>query len=593
MKRLSLKWRLMLAAAATLVPVLLLLGLFIHLSSRSHMLDVATDNLRGQALLAAREISASLEAKARPFIADSLADALSRAIERRVTVIDSLGRVLGDSDEDSAGLALMDSHLGRPEIRGASTRGWGYAIRYSHTLKRDMIYLAVPVYSNGIRWGYCRVAWPMSAFYSYQKHLVVIVAFGLLASGLLLFLAFGRIWRSTLKDIGRVEQAAQRLIGGDLSARSPTGLCSPEIEKISLTLNRMAGSWDHASRELGDRNTKLSAILSGMSEGVVVLDGQQRVSLVNRAAEDMLGLKGQATGRILLELVRHPGIQDLVQGRMEELEIEHHDRYFLVRASSLVAQTGMVVVLTDVTRLKRLEQMRRDFVANVSHELKTPLSAIIGFIEALRDGAKDDPRNRDDFIERIRKQSDRMARLVDDLLELSSLESAAVKLSPVSVTAKALAEKTSEIMAQAATVKKQDICISDSPQWACLVELDEQRIIQALGNMLDNAIKYSPEGSKIELDCRIKQGFLEISVSDQGPGISAEHLPRLFERFYRVDKSRSRELGGTGLGLAIAKHIVELHGGTVGVESEMGRGSRFWLALPLAEKTGGGTAEKP
>lgn len=587
MRRLSLKWRLMLAAAATLVPVLLLLGLFIHLSSRSHMLNVATDNLRGQALMAAREISASLEGKPRAFEADSLADAISRIVERRVTVIDSLGRVLGDSDEDPAGLALMDNHLGRPEIRGASSHGWGYAIRYSHTLKRDMIYLAVPVMSQGRRWGYCRVAWPMSAFYSYQKHLAAIVALGLLASGLLLFLAFGRIWRSTLKDIGRVEQAAQRLIGGDLSARSPTGLGSPEIERISLTLNRMAGSWDDASRELGDRNLKLTAILSGMSEGVVVLDGQQRVSLVNRAAEDMLDLKGQATGRILLELVRHPGIQDLVQGRMEDLEMEHHGRHFLVRASSLLAQSGMVVVLADVTRLKRLEQIRQDFVANVSHELKTPLSAVIGFTEALRDGAWESPPTRDDFIERIRKQSGRMARLVDDLLELSALESKGARMDAAPVKALSLAEKAVDNLSQAARTKGQEISISSSPDWGSLVSADEPRIVQALGNMLDNAVKYAPEKTAIELDCRRQQGMLEISVSDRGLGIAAEHLPRLFERFYRVDKSRSRELGGTGLGLAIAKHIVELHGGKVGVESELGRGSRFWLALPLAEKSGG------
>lgn len=587
MRRLSLKWRLWLAAAAVLIPVLILLGIFIHLSSRNYMLNVATDNLRGQALLVAREISACLEAKARPFDADSLADAISGVVERRVTVIDSLGRVLGDSDEGAVGLAAMDNHLGRPEIRGAAAHGWGYAIRYSHTLKKDMVYLAVPVISAGRRWGFCRVAWPMSAFYSYQKHLAAILALGLLASGLLLFLALGRLWHSTLVDIGRVEQAAQRLIGGDLSARSPTGLGSPEIERISLTLNRMASAWDEAARQLRDQNLKLTAVLSGMSEGVLVLDGQQRVSLVNRAAEDMLGLKGQATGRILLELVRHPGIQDLVEGRTDDLEIEHHGRHFLVRASSLVSQAGMVVVLADVTRLKRLEQMRRDFVANVSHELKTPLSAVIGFTEALHEGAGDALKTREDFIDRIRKQSARMARLVDDLLELSALESQGALTNAVPVKALTLAEKSVDNISPAARVRSQEISISGSPDWGLLVTVDEQRIVQALGSMLDNAVKYSPEKTRIEMDCRRQGDMLEISVSDQGPGIAAEHLPRLFERFYRVDKSRSRELGGTGLGLAIAKHIVELHGGKVGVESDLGRGSRFWMALPLAEIKGG------
>jgi two-component system phosphate regulon sensor histidine kinase PhoR len=427
----------------------------------------------------------------------------------------------------------------------------------------------------------------MSAFYSQQKNLAAIIALGLLASGLLLIAAFGRLWRNILADIRRVEQAAQRLIGGDLSARSPTGLGSPEIESISLTLNRLAESWDGAARELGDRNLKLSAILNSMSEGVVVLDPDLRVSLVNRATAEMLGFQGDVSGRLLIELIRHPGVKELLVGSIEELDFEHGDRHFLARASTLVSQRGLVVVLADITRLKRLEKVRRDFVANVSHELKTPLSAVIGFTEALRDGAGETPQTRGDFIERIRKQSARMARLVDDLLELSALESQEARTDAVPVKAISLAEKAVENLSQAARDRTQEISISGSPVWGSLVAADEQRIVQALGNMLDNAVKYSPEGTEIGLDCRLKEGMLEISVSDHGPGIAAEHLPRLFERFYRVDKSRSRELGGTGLGLAIAKHIVELHGGKVGVESELGRGSRFWLALPLAEKNGG------
>lgn len=586
MKKLSLRWRLMLAAAAIVLPAMLLLGVFIHLSSRRYMLDVATDNLRGQAQLAARQISGLLARTQGGIDADSLADSIGAVIGRRVTVIDSTGRVIGDSDMDAAGLAGMDNHLGRPEIREAGLRGWGYSIRYSHTLKKDMVYLAVPIILQEKRWGYCRVAWPMSAFYSHQKSLAAIIVLGLLASGILLMAAFGRLWQNIITDIGRVAQAAQRLIEGDLSARSPTGLGSPEIERISLTLNRLAESWGSTSRELGDRNLKLSAILNSMSEGVVVVDAEHRVSLVNRAFAEMLGLQGDVSGRLLLELIRHPGVQELLAGDLEELVFEHGGRHFLARASSLVSQRGLVVVLSDITRLKRLEQVRRDFVANVSHELKTPLSAVIGYLEALQDGTADSPEVRNDFIRRLRLQARRMARLVDDLLDLAVLESSTVSLSKDLVHAKILAEKAADNLAPTASAKGQKIVLADSEHWQTPVPGDEPRLVQALSNLLDNAVKYSPEGSAITIDCHLQNGFLVFSVNDEGPGISDEHLPRLFERFYRVDKSRSRELGGTGLGLAIVKHIVELHGGRVGVESRPGRGSRFWISLPLADRIG-------
>jgi len=590
-RNLSLKWRLVLAAAAIIGPVLLLLGLFIHLNSRSHMLDVATDNLRGQAQLAAREISGLLARPPHRINSDALADSISAAIGRRVTIIDGSGRVLGDSDEDEAGLAAMDNHLGRPEIRGAGLNGWGYSIRYSHTLKKDMIYLAVPVVVGGRNWGYCRVAWPMSSFRAHQRSLAGILLLGLAASGTLMLLLMGSLWRRAVKAIGQMERTAGAIIGGDLESRAPTNLGIPELDRISRTMNGLAESWSRTAAELRDRSLKLSAILEGMSEGVVVLGHDQRVALINRFAAGLLDAGGDAVGRSILEIIRHPGVKDLLEGQIEELDFEYRGRHLLAHASPLASGAGTVVVLADVTRLTSLERVRRDFVANVSHELKTPLAAVVGFTEALRDGAKDKAGTRDDFIERIGKQSARMTRLLDDLLELSSLESEGVRMDAAPVEARALADKAVENLSQAAQARGQKVSVSDSPGGSALVMADEQRIAQALGNMLDNAVKYSPEGSRIEMDFRRQGGMLEISVSDPGPGIASEHLPRLFERFYRVDKSRSRELGGTGLGLAIAKHIAELHGGKAGVESELGRGSRFWLALPLAGKTGGEASE--
>lgn len=581
MIRPNLRWRLFGIAVLLLAPILLLLGLFIHLLSRRQMLEVATDNLRGQALLVARDVSAFLSPPPQPREIDSLADVISAAIDRRVTIIDSTGKVWGDSDEDSTGLAHMDNHIGRPEIIGASSRGWGYSIRYSHTLGKDMIYLAVPIRTERQRWGYCRVAWPMSAFYTHQRHLAMIMLGGLIACGLLLLVAFSWLWRSIIKDIEKIRWIAQRLIGGDLSARAPTNLSSPEIEEISLTLNRLAESWAAATFELEDKNHKFSAILNGMSEGMIVLDQRQRLILANRAAEDMLGFKRDAVGRLLLELIRHPRIQELAEGRIAELYFDIGGKHLVAHSSILPSHSGTVLVISDITRLKRLERTRQEFVANVSHELRTPVAAIVGLVEAILDGTVEGPMQRD-YLERISRQAERMSRLINDLLDLSSLEAEEIKLNLVRMPARRLAERALETFALPAQRSGHRLSFMESEGWELEVMGDENRLSQALGNMIDNALKYSTPDRPVAIAAEAKEKHLVISVSDQGPGIASEHLPHLFERFYRVDKSRSRELGGTGLGLAIAKHIVELHGGTVGVESSLGKGSRFWISLPLA-----------
>ncbi len=592
MKKLALSWRLLLGSLGIIAPILLVLGLFFHLSSRYYMLDVATDNLRSQARLAAQQISWRLESGLRPQAIDSLADAVSRIIERRVTVIDSLGQVLGDSEADSLGLAAMDNHLGRPEFRGAASRGWGRSIRFSHTLGRDMIYLAVPVTVRDHIWGYCRIAWPMSAFYIHQSNLALSMLLALAGSALLLLLLLSRLWRDIVHSIIRLEQTAQRIIAGNLSARAPTNLGMPEMVRISKTINQLVESWDHTAQQLSQQNLRLSAILEGMTEGVLVLDEQHRLALFNRRAAEMLGLAEGASGRSMLEIVRHPKIRDLLEGQIQDIDFDREGRHYLAQAAHLSSGRGTVVVLADITRLKNLEQMRRDFVANVSHELRTPLTSIVGFLEAMEDQGYD-PKKCRHFAARIKRQAQRMSRLVEDLLLLSSLESPGVELNRSSSAARTIAERAMEDLTPAASDKRQQVVLLDSRDWNTALWGDEPKLVQALSNLLDNAIKYSPEKTRIDLDCRRQGSMLEISVTDQGPGIAAEHLPRLFERFYRVDKSRSRELGGTGLGLAIVKHIVERHGGKVGVESELGRGSRFWMALPLAEKNKEAASENP
>jgi two-component system phosphate regulon sensor histidine kinase PhoR len=328
----------------------------------------------------------------------------------------------------------------------------------------------------------------------------------------------------------------------------------------------------------------LEAVLNGMSEGVIVVDTENRVKLINPAAAAMCGVpQDQAAGKLLLELVRQPVMEGLVTGRAERAEIEISGRMLLVHASRLSKQpAGLVLVLLDISELKRLEAVRRDFVANVSHELKTPLSAVVGFTEALQDGAKNDPIQRDDFLGRIHRQSARMAAIVDDLLALTGMETQGIQIERRQVKVRVLIEKALDAISQQARARGIQLAVPPDPAQEQIVSVDEDKLIQALVNLLDNAVKFSPSGGAIGISAAREADGVRISVSDDGPGISAEHLPRLFERFYRVDQSRSRELGGTGLGLAIVKHIVELHGGKVGVDSIVGNGSTFWVLLPCA-----------
>ncbi|MDP2806765.1 MAG: ATP-binding protein, partial [bacterium] len=247
----------------------------------------------------------------------------------------------------------------------------------------------------------------------------------------------------------------------------------------------------------------------------------------------------------------------------------------------IINPRGWVLVSSDITRLKMLERIRKDFVANVSHELKTPLSAITGFSEALRDGALNNREQLEDFLGRIHAQSLRMSKLVNDLLELSAIESGNYALNKIPSSAGSLMEKAVDNLRSQIT-EKSHLVQTDDKTGQDLVPMDFEKMASALGNLLDNAVKYAPQKSRIDLAAEIRENALTLSVSDNGPGISRENLPRLFERFYRVDRARSREMGGTGLGLAIVKHIAELHGGSAGAESVLGKGSRFWVKIPLA-----------
>jgi two-component system phosphate regulon sensor histidine kinase PhoR len=397
--------------------------------------------------------------------------------------------------------------------------------------------------------------------------------------------------RDLVGPIHRMMEIARRLSGGKLGERveAKTG---DEIAEFATLVNQMAQELEIKVNTLSEERTQLSAILSSMVEGVMVLDCRGNILLVNTAFERMFHLGGQkAAGRLAMEVLRHYPLIELIKtildtqtSQSQEVVIQAgQERVFQVQVSVAPncreQEVCAVLVFHDITEIKRLERVRKDFVANVSHELRTPLTAVKGYIEALLDGAKDDPKQCLEFLQILQKHANRLNNLITDLLVLSQIESGKYHWKQEQVKAAEIVDRAISVLKPIAENKKQSISVLLPSDLGPLVG-DPEKLIQVLINMLDNAIKYTPDHGKIGLEVRQAGDAIEISVSDTGIGIPKKDLSRIFERFYRVDQARSRELGGTGLGLSIVKHIIEAHGGKVSVESELGKGSRFVLTLP-------------
>ncbi|MDD5209961.1 MAG: ATP-binding protein [Elusimicrobiales bacterium] len=390
-------------------------------------------------------------------------------------------------------------------------------------------------------------------------------------------------------QFGEIITGSKRFAAGDFDYRIPAG-SSGELRKLSETLNYMAGEISVKMREAELRRLELEAAFRDMSEAILITDGAGVITRINPRARLLMGVKDfDAEGMRLSGLSGGPelssaAIKALTSGLPVYFEMEPASfpgTVLSVSASPIIDNGvigGCVLVARDITGPRKLEAMRRDFVANVSHELKTPLTAIRGCAETLLDGALEDKEHGPGFARSICEQAVRLDKLVDDLLKISYAESGQASLEKAPVELKALAEDISGGMS--AILGKKKLSLANLIPAGLSVSADRDKLSQVLINLLDNAAKYDREGGRIEISAAPQEAFVKVSVRDTGPGIPAEHLPRIFERFYRVDKARSRELGGTGLGLSIVKHLVELHGGAVGVESAEGRGSAFWFTLP-------------
>ena len=525
---------------------------------------------------------------------DALCKHMGEMGNARFTVVLLSGRVIGDSAEDPA---VMDNHADRPELRSAFRGAVGANTRYSHTVQAEMAYVALPLRANDRLIGAVRAARPLrqlqASLASAQRRIAVTGGgIALLAAGCSLIVA-----RRLSRPIEKLRQGAERFAAGelDLRLREPD---SVELGELAQTLNLMADQLATRIEAVTRQRNELDAVLKSMAEGVLAVDREGRLITANRVAVALLELPvANLQGRPLAVLVRNPALQELVAAALQqeqpvEGEIVLHgqdgDRCLQVHGAALsngrTPGTGAVLVLNDVTRLRRLEQVRRDFVANVSHELRTPITSLKGFVETLLDGAMREPENAERFLRIILRQADRLNAIISDLLLLAQMEQAEKEKGEARAQTKAA--RLSEVLQAAARAcqpkaERQAIPVRITCPEALKVSADARLLEQAVLNLLDNAINYSDPGQPVEIVGREHEGEVLIEVRDQGCGIAVHHQTRIFERFYRVDKARSRDAGGTGLGLAIVKHIMQVHGGSVTVASEVGKGSVFTLHLPL------------
>ena len=567
------------AFAVMLVAVLIAMAVRDQLTRSLERSLLAETRLAAE-LLQGRDASASVEDL------DREADRLGALAATRVTLIAADGRVVGDSAEDLAALARLDNHGSRPEILAARRDGVGIQRRFSATLGTNLLYVALPVSHPHV--AIVRLALPLTdvdeQFRAVGRSLLVALAAALAT-------ALALAWLSSVlvsRRVDAIAAVARRYSAGDFSATTRDA-GSDGLGTVARVLDETARELGRRMAELSQDRTRMEAILAGMLEGVIVVNAQGRVLLANDAARRMVSPDGVTTGQHYVEVLRHPDIGAML-GRalsgqtpdgIEFSPPRDPNRTIVARAAPVSTESspGAVLVLHDISDLRQADRMRRDFVANVSHELRTPLTAIQGYVEALQDEAPPEPAEAARFLEIIARQANRMERLVRDLLRLARLEGGQEPVEPAPTDLETLFADVVTELEGAMEEKGQRVVTEVDPAARSLV-VDTAKLHDALRNLVENAVVYAPPDTTMTLAARTRDGRLVMTVSDEGPGIPEADLSRIFERFYRVDKARSRESGGTGLGLSIVKHLVEILGGDVRAENRPEGGAVFTVTLP-------------
>jgi two-component system phosphate regulon sensor histidine kinase PhoR len=518
---------------------------------------------------------------------DEFARQLKTKTNTRVTIISNDGTVLGDSDKPSAS---MDNHLQRPEIQQAMLRESGTSIRFSNTIKKDMLYLAIPVWQDKEIKGFLRLAHPMTdienTLYEIREKIILASFLALTISVIIGLYLSGSITRR----IKKIVEVSRDIAMGNLKRKTliPS---EDEIGELEKNLNIMAEELETKMQTLAREKQTLETVFNTMKDGLLVIDGKGNIINASPAINRIFGISEDIKGRPYFEILRDPAAQDAMEevrdtgkSAMREIEIFYPTyRYLYITVTPLqsnILGAGSIVVVHDITKIKHLETVRKDFVANVSHELRTPITAIKGFVETLLEGSIEDKKNARRHLEIIKNHSERLNSLVEDLLTLSRLDKGEFHLNPEEIDLRDIIDMVFITLKDKA-VSKDISLLKEIPEDISLTA-DRNALTQIFLNLIDNAIKFTEFG-RVLIRVESKDDTIEISVEDTGIGIEPQHIPRLGERFYRVDSARSRALGGTGLGLAIVKHLVHLHGWQMKINSVPGKGTKVILIIPRTE----------
>lgn len=568
--------------------VLIAIGFFIADMMKNTYMDMTRNQLFQDAHIVSEFINTnslnedtnSLQKKIESFYAEN---------QPRITVIDIDGKVLADSEDNPEN---MENHANRPEfkqlIKGHKKKA--ESIRYSQTLGYNMMYVATPIKDQHQIIGVIRVAFTLQNIdHAIQK---LWVSLGI-ALGITLILATFiaiRLSKGITRPIEDIIQVASRLTEKDYSSRV-RAKTKGELDQLAIAINTLAKSLQHQMEEIRENQQKLTGVLENMVSGVMLIQPTGRIALVNPAMEKIIGTSAeQLTGKLHIEAGKSFGLSQLIDRSLKEVT-SIHDEVHMYFPTERILDThiapyvgvngdikGVITVLHDITEIRRLEKIRSEFVANVSHELKTPITSLKGFSETLLDGAMHDPEVTKSFLTIIHDESERLHRLITDILHLSKIEQHQIPFHPEPLDVIKVIYETVETMQE--ELNKKQLTITLPEEDPVIIDAEKDRLRQIILNLIANAITYTPEKGSIEIKLDDEEEKIKIHVKDSGIGIAKEDLPRIFERFYRVDKARSRNSGGTGLGLAIVKHLVESHNGAIEVDSEEGKGTEFTIILP-------------
>jgi two-component system, OmpR family, phosphate regulon sensor histidine kinase PhoR len=517
---------------------------------------------------------------------DKLSREIKRIIGRRVTIIDTKGKVVGESDLSKE---KLQNHLYRPEIQQALKDGTGNAVRISDTEKLPFYYYAKKVNINGTNY-IIRLAIQLNAINDLQTQYFKLIVFaifvGILISSILAFLYLNHF----VKPINTLTNMAAAMSQGHYEKKVLV-TSKDEIGQLGNAFNMLSDKLQSTISDLADRQNKLISILTSMDDGVIVLDDSEKIILINPAAKKLFDIERDVIGKYLVETIRNPDFEDIVTNiPSEDVEISIKyptNRNLRIRTTRVISHDKVnessliLLVIQDITKIKSLEHMRTEFVANVSHELKTPLTSIKGFAETLK--MVEDKETKDKFLDIIYVESERLTRLINDILILSEIESREFSANIEKIDVDLCIKDITHIMELSAIAKSISLnYINIENNRSLFINGDNDKFKQMIINLIDNGIKYTNTGGKVEIRISSISNEVKIEIQDNGIGISEEHIARLFERFYRVDKARSRSVGGTGLGLAIVKHIVILLNGRIQIDSKIGEGTKFTIFLPRA-----------